>query len=365
MKTHMLPLLSILALSVGCTDKDDSGDSGTTGTTVAPVLHAGPCASDLDAGDDGTLDGRQVFQYDAAGFVVEILHDQNGDGADDLREVFQRDSAGRELRYEKDQGIDGVLEETRTSAYDSNGLLIDQLVEQLGEGAQMSAVRHTWTRNTAGDILTEATDNGDDGSIDSLTTITYDTNGDPLLRTVDQGNDGTVDVRVAYAHGAPGELVEEATDIGDDGVVDERHLLSWSGGQVVAETFQRLGEGSLESSSIAYQYDSNGQLAQVDHDDDDDGQVDRIEQLTWQGAQLVQRTTDNGADGTLDQVETWAFDSAGRELDHQVDAGADGTVEERFEQAYDAAGNLDEQVQTRTGETGLLVDRITFDYSCW
>ena len=77
--------------------------------------------------------------------------------------------------------------------YDNDGNAIHLTV-----GPSISGYQYRWKYDSAGNRIVEEFDDGQDGTLDSITTRTYNDLGELISQELDEDGDGSVDVRDQY-----------------------------------------------------------------------------------------------------------------------------------------------------------------------
>ncbi|MEZ4317584.1 MAG: hypothetical protein R3F61_08765 [Myxococcota bacterium] len=192
--------------------------------------------------------------------------DANGNGIPEQVESWELDTAGRIVRYETGPGY----------------------------GAEI--VERDWDAD--GNLLEVRTDEGPDGEWDRIDTFTYDADGHEILGVYDVGADGLAELTVASAYDVDGNLVEQVLDYPATGLEVYTFIL-----------------------------DATGRRIRLDRDDGDDGTVDFVALYTWDDPQTYAYTvtSDEGADGTIEEIGRIERDAGGRETYRAEDTDADGT----------------------------------------
>ncbi len=171
-----------------------------------------------------------------------------------------------------------------------------------------------------------------------------------------------------------GRLLRQETDSGDDGTVDSTNTLTWS-----ADEVENVFE-STPLSSTGVRRRANDVLASFTVDNDGDGVLDSELQpvetnddgdpteqlyrfpdssLRWFRAyddeqRQTRLETDEGDDGSIDEVRTWTYTEA--RIVEEQDAGADGSIERVWETDLDGEGRI---VEERAGKSGEQPDVVT------
>ena len=140
-----------------------------------------------DRDGDGTVDYKRY--YDTKGRTVRLDRDLNDDGAIDEREVWIYDDVNRVMRFTRDSDMDGNPESKSELRYDAEGRDIDLLIDVDADGNWDE--RRTWT------YLADRT-----------------------VMERDEGNDGSIDLRSFELRNAAGNIYETRTDEGADGTFE-------------------------------------------------------------------------------------------------------------------------------------------------
>lgn len=259
--------------------------------------------------------------------------------------------------------------------------------------------------NTRADI-----DHGDDGSIDEVTSSTFDGNGFLNDDHWDRDNNGTIDDGRQLRYDAAGNLVSiseikngattlssshfydsrgfrirtESTYAAGSGTPDETiHYLNNEYGQILLVSEDRGSDGTIESSTqkeynihgqlasfsndfdnngtadelTYYGYGGNNQLALVEYDAGGDGTVDATTRLTRNRyGQNLEIIEDSNGDGIDDMSLAYQHNSRQQLIRTAEDFGADGSVETYYYSSYDANGYLvEEKTQVTSSPSYSLI----------
>jgi hypothetical protein len=297
-----------------------SDDAGATdaapGPDVVPVAAAeDPCVVERFFPD--TLYQRIAYTYDAAARVVrELTTDGDGPVARDVRYTY--DGAGRLLTRTRDDGGDGVIDLGVAFAYLPSGLLEREELDFDGDGAPDGVRRYGY--NGLGKLRFVEFDADNSGAFNQRVEYTYD-ELDRLVRE-ETFNFGAV---------APEAIVSFTYDPSGRLTVKDEKL-----GQALS---RRDGPSLWTLFRTGFSYDDAGRL--------------------------LEEAIDFGADGSVDQLRTYAYDASGRLLEvASLDKGADGQPDEVVRHRYDSAGQLVGSEYDLDGD-GDIDERVTYDYACW
>ncbi len=293
MKTFPIVLLLVL---VGCEDgmysdtalleADDAEDVARQ--AQAPIAATPVVAthqrldSDLavltvstDSGDDGTIDRVQETTFDSGGKRILLREDRDGDGEFELVTAYAYVwDQGQLIRVETDEGADGSVDTVETREY-----------------------------TTTGRIWRTITDEGADGVADRIDEHVWDANGHRVQMSMDKPAGGVV------------ETIQEFR-FGNDDIVDGRLMSRYN------------DDGLIQSVRYNNVYLPNGLLGTMGIDLQDDGKVDnRIERVYDADGRMIGTLTDNGADGTIDTLHSYIYSDEGRLVELAIDMGNDGTFD--------------------------------------
>jgi hypothetical protein len=313
-----------------------------------------------DSGDDGTINLRIAYEYDANGRVVVARHDNDGDGNPNALERSTYDAQGRVLTYifDTDSNDDGTPESRRTttSTYDARGNLTSETTDR---------------------------DTGVDGTVEFRqgSTFTYDSSGRLIGRANFNESSGTVTRQdIEYEYNAAGDLLtrEQLTDIGDDDVIDDRHRDVYTydaAGNTLTELFEHDSDadGVAESQArLTYVLDAAGRMVSVsvEEDTNEDGTADWFRTQTWiydsNGRPTSTHEESQHPIGFSENQRTWTYNAHGdalTEVMEGIELGAQyRTVTTR---TYDTAGNrATEHMTSDDGADGTLerVSDLTATY---
>jgi len=268
-------------------------------------------------------------------------------------EPANRDVAAVEIFLEDwDDGVAEVV-----TLFDANGLYIFKI--DVAEDGKVLA-RGEATLDSAGRISVETGDDADDGTIDGIKVTTYDDDGRPVFVSWDFENDGKID-RAETRSYTPTEERRFVDPDGDgDEAPEEGYVATYSTeGHLIRE--EHLEGGGLGASVATYEYSETGLLlvetstraggstttSTFEYDDEDrvvrkvevvatqeEGTYATEETYEYDGDLLLTTTKDVSQDGDVDSVEQRTYDSEGR-LVRVETRDASGTLTFVREQEYE------------------------------
>jgi YD repeat-containing protein len=184
-------------------------------------------------------------------------------------------------------------------------------------------------------------DQGGDGTVNALTTYTYDANGNRTQEKYDWGPDGNWDRLTNYTYDANGNQTKVEVDAGGDGTVNIIRTSTYDAkGNRIKYEEDRNADGKMEA-IYTYTYDTTGNLFKAEFDYQADGAVDRIDTYTYDdNGNLIKLEEDTNADGEIDIIFNYTYDEIGNHVKTEEDVNADGVVDKTDKFTYDANGKL-------------------------
>ena len=121
--------------------------------------------------------------------------------------------------------------------------------------------------------------------------------------------------------------------------------------------FDRDSNGSADSFET-YAYDELGNRVRTELDIDRDGSTEDISTFTYTLGRMTRLERDQGANGTIDRIETYTYDESGHLLREEVDRNADGSAERIHTYTYNEQGNRTREDTDRDGDGSADQSRI-------
>lgn len=175
----------------------------------------------------------------------------------------------------------------------------------------------------------------------------------------DVGIDGTIDSTASTLFDG-GRAVGVSFDDDNDETVDRTEMWAFDAQGRVSGDIREDSEGNQTGSSTRF-YEGD-QLVRVELDlEGNDGSVDAIFYYTYVGTRLSAFEVDRSADGSIDELWTYNYDSTG--VQTGVTFTFDGAVEQEQTFLRDASGNRTEVLIDQEGD-GSDDIRVIYDYSC-
>ncbi|MCA9674769.1 MAG: hypothetical protein KC464_07010 [Myxococcales bacterium] len=153
---------------------------------------------ELDVGNDGMLDAVTTYAYDLD--WTTISYDGDGDGTLDSIVRQRTDAAGHVLEATNDSGADGSIDGRQVYTYDADGNSTSTRTYD-GAGTLLAAQLFDWE---GGRRVRMRRDNNGDGAFEIQVTWAYDDRGDLVTVERDDGPggvDGVIDSRLTHDYG--------------------------------------------------------------------------------------------------------------------------------------------------------------------
>ena len=252
--------LAVGLVAAGCTVKAVNA--------ADPVL-AYPCEELLDAGANGSIDGRVQITFHASGKPALKEHDEDGDGSWDSRTRYHHDEAGRLVRKEVDEDADGEAESVTIYLREAAGEVTEERTDSDGDGKADTVVRlsrdaegretrrEVW-RRTAGEL-----------ELQDVQDLEYGAGQHPTRLLRRRG--ALPPVIHAFERDADGRLLAEVVTL--EGKLTARTAYDYVHGELRVRRWDSDGDGRVDT-TWSYSYDADGNLIQLDRDDGGDGTVE-------------------------------------------------------------------------------------------
>ncbi|MGQ9426470.1 hypothetical protein ACXYTJ_10215 [Gilvimarinus sp. F26214L] len=354
-----------------------------------------------DFGEDGSVERRDVYDYDALGFKLAFSIDVGDTGNFDTVLEYSYDPRGRLVSQERheDTDADGATDDlyTSTTSYDDFGRVVETRSEtdEHADGVPESTVITTnqWSEQghriyresrSSTDWVKSRWSYDENGRVTQLSqhfgavgtetpasvreeTYTYDPDTGLLLARedkTDSDNDGSFEGTQAYIYryDTEGREVENVfTDSHDTWTSSKITTTTRSyddAGNIVEQrvSIDNNDDGNPDSTRVHtytynYSQSSSGRLVSYRYSDDSDGDdvIDEQElrEITYDDkgrAEKVISHLDNDSDSDFDVVrtDTFEFDDNGRVVEQLREELAEGVLSGRsmVERNYDQHGNL-------------------------
>ena len=260
------------------------------------------------------------------------------------------DSFDEPLRTYEATDIDGdnLADTVVRLAYDDRGFLITTATERDGEPVNFVYM----TNDSRGNVLVGRADNDANGSIDAVTTMTYDDNDLVLTRDTDHDGDEVADRSEVYEREPDGRLLAHTLALGgqtvrlttvdyddqdrislwvqDDFVIDaldERRTYDYADetGPDYTRTTDLRDDGVADRIDVV-SHDDEGRVTLIEADADVDEIVDVVTRLTYgdDGEVLTLRIEPD--DPSLVELTTYTYDDRGRRVRTHVVQPPDGPL---------------------------------------
>lgn len=268
--------------------------------------------------------------------VTSMSEDHNNDGFIDERKEYRYDADGYLVEEYTDRGNNGVFERTHTMSYNAQGQLLEE------SQADTTALGWSWSSQSvyddAGRMLARNKDNDGDSILDRCETYLYDADGNLTRKEVDNDCDGGANLIMAYTYDALGNLTLEQQDWSGSGVWEAVYSKSYASSAAPFSPTEELrdhnGDG-VQDWRKESTYNTAGYVLSEHTDSDGDGWADSIYHYTYDsyGRRLATIAVFDG-DGVPSSLETFTYDTLGNLVQDDSDAGADGVVDIRYRYAF-------------------------------
>ena len=290
-----------------------------------------------DDGGNGSIDYRSTSSFDSQGRRIRRERDLDGNGSIDEIRHETRNAQGDLTRLEEDSDGNGTTDAITTFAYDDDGNRA-RIEHDAGADGSIDEIE-TFVYNAYGELVTHRRDTDANGVVDWLRHYEYDDRGNQTRRVEDPDGNGVADEITTMYYDADDNQTRWELDQGGDGLPD--WIRTWeydSRGNVIRKR-QDLNASGFADVIDTYAYDANDNLVRTEKDEDGNGSVDRITVDTYDAANnLLRREFDLDANGTADEVRLWEYVD-GHLVRHTVDQGADGSLDHIETSTYDSHGN--------------------------
>lgn len=292
--------------------------------TLSKILVLTTLAACDCSDDDGSLGIRTDQGTGTAAGACAIRVDTTGDGEPEQTATLQYDDMGTLVLREDDLDADGTVDQVETNVLDPDGRLLETLIDENNDG--ITDLRTALTYDDAGRVVSTRVFDGA-ATLRSATLSTYDE--DLLtLESFDTDGDGVANMTRTYLYNGDSDLTEVREDDNADGVVDAATARTIEGGRLTRERTTRPSDDSLIS-TVDYAY-TEGRLTETRSDTDGDGTVDRVESTAYDTEGRVLRLTVDVtlADDAPDEVRTFQYDTDDNLIREGLDTNGDGVEDE-------------------------------------
>ncbi len=242
-----------------------------------------------------------------------------------------------------------LFHNTRSESYNNGDGTVDRI--------------STYTYDAYGNRTRSESYNNGDGTTDRISTYAYDVNGNQTRSEYDSDGDGTADWTYIITYDAYGNQTRQESESDGDGMVDRIYTFTYdANGNRTRSEYDYNGDGTADRIST-YTYNSNGNQIRQEYDSDGDGTADSTSTYTYDAnGNRTRSEKDSDGDGTVDSISTYTYDTNGNRTRQEYDPDGDGTVDKRiFIFTYDANGNQIRQEYDSDGD-GTADDIETYTY---
>ena len=221
-----------------------------------------------------SINYKETHDYDDQGRLIQIEEDDEIDGSVDDREVFLYDDQGRLTEHKRDYGADGEIDSVDDHIYDGDQRIRTE-VDTSGDGEPDRIERFSYDDN--GYLSVKGIDYSADDTIDHRYLYDYDDQGRKKKYEKDLQNDRMIDYVQTWSYDGM-RVVETSVDDDADGTVDEVTTHTYDGPEGrLSRIEERDGDGMLErDEKYEYTITADKRSVRIEIDTDGDGLVDRV-----------------------------------------------------------------------------------------
>lgn len=181
----------------------NSGGAGTVTSTITRTYDAQGHVTSEDTKDaTGKLAARVTTTYDQNGHKLSEQRDNNADGQVDAVTTYIYNSNGVLTRVESSKAVGGPIDSAANFFYDGPTGTTGKLAKIETVDAKGKVLARSEFTYTNGNVTKETDDTNADGTVDNVTTNTYDTSGHLLTSNFDPGANGSAVDSDAYTYDA-------------------------------------------------------------------------------------------------------------------------------------------------------------------
>jgi len=235
-----------------------------------------------------------------------------------------------------DSNNDEKDDEVAKYTYDTNGNLIKEARDISDDGTVDYAMNYTYDPN--GNLIKEERDNSNDGTIDSVTITnnTYDANGNLIITEIDLNNDEAIDLVIKFTYDANGNLIKSESEIiafKIKSVINYTLDHNW---YLIKEEHRNPVDGTIYL-VINYTYNDNWCRIKEEHDRDADGKIDYLKKITYdRDGNRIKEEGDSDGDGKIDYFKNFTYVADGHWITEERDSDADGEIDYVADYQYES-----------------------------
>ncbi|MEM9317149.1 MAG: hypothetical protein AAGA95_21280, partial [Pseudomonadota bacterium] len=251
-----------------------------------------------DLGADGSADNISSIYYDDDGRITRVTQVFSEDEIPGSETTYLYDAAGREIQIRSSgllasPSLDGRRppigygpEDQFDPTLPYGGSSAEAALISISPTPQVRVTRFYW--NAAGHIARRETDEGEDGSIDSITSYEYDEDAKLIRWRHDRNGDGSFEDVARYTYDNAGRPIRVDDKLPAQ---DSVRLIEYGGdGRRSTITTETVG-GSLNDGVVRFIYDELGNPSQTTWDADADGAPETTQTQEWEASDRMDVNT--------------------------------------------------------------------------
>lgn len=266
---------------------------------------------------DGSIRHIRTYEYDSLNNVISEYYDLKGDGTINSWKEYTYDVNSNKLRETAYIDSSGVFLRMDVDVYDANSNIISHSVYYNGDTT--TPPMNTYAYNADGNLTIYTQDSDQDGVTDRVDSYTYDVNGDLHSISYDYDADGNNDlVRVVSPSG---QLLNIYEDGDDDGNVDHIEEYTYDTNDNKLTYLRDRDNDGIYDIYTTYQYDQNNNM--ISRLSDHVSYIVRTDFTYDPNGNMLTEYQDTGNDSIYDRLQTWTYDQNGNLLSYVNDQDAD------------------------------------------
>ena len=245
----------------------------------------------------------------------------------------------------------------------------DLVKKEQGSNPEHITRKYILTYDENHNLIKEEDDDRNDGTINNITTYTYDNKGNRLTKNYDyyntpshtHGADGIADKVNIYTYDENGNMLSDKYDNRRDGDHDIDEILTYtydSNNNRLTYAIDYHADGTPDNITY-YTYDENNNLIKSFDDDTVPGNSDHTKFfINDTKGNNIRIDYDNKSDGTIDRVNNYTYDIDNNQIKRTIDFENDGEIDSMTIYKYDEHRNQIKVIEKdpKNGKTkGVIV----------
>ena len=205
--------------------------------------------TDIDVDNDGSVDSIITYERDVLGQSVRQSTDSDADDKVDSTTTYIYDTYGRFIRYETDTDMDGSSNIIQTRTYNALGQMVSRSVDSTANGLTSDDRTYLYSYDEYGNQTGVITVRTATGRVLRSAKSTFNSDGLVERTTTDEGNDGTIDTVTTYEYDKTWKVAIKQTNYtGDESSIESIVTKDLgSTGKVIRIYTDLLGDGTINS----------------------------------------------------------------------------------------------------------------------